>query len=253
MRSIWKGSVGFGLINVPSKLYSAHDKADISFNQIHPDCKGRIKLQTYCPQCDRVVERNTLKKGYELSENNYIILDDSDLQSLSLKSLKSLEILGFTKDAITPLAYDSVYFLSPDKGGEKAFALLYKTMEKLQVKAIGKLVYREREHLACVVPYGGIMLCQTLHYASEIRDFTEIKPREMAIGDKELQLAETLISQMTMIFDLNSFANDYRKALEAMIEAKIEGKILAPAPEAPAPAGDLADMLIKSLNLAGVK
>ena len=251
MRSIWKGQMGFGLISLPVKLYGATDSKGISFHLMHQECGGgRISYLYKCRGCGAILEnRSALKKGYEYAKDHYVILEEQDFQALPLKTLKQIEIVGFTEDELDPRAFDATYYLSPEKGGEKPYQLLLSVMERLNVRAVGKLAYREREHICMVSPFDGIMLLHTLCYADEIRDYEEIKPMAVALGDRELELGETLVRQMMMAFDLSAFKDDYREALEALIEAKIEGREIAVAEEAPAPAGDLVDQLLASIGM----
>ena len=248
MRSIWKGQVGFGLISVPCKLYGACDDKKISFHQIHAECGSRISMPRWCPKCERKVEGTEIKKGYEVGDG-LVLLDEGDFASLPLKTLKQVEVVCFTKDSPDPRAYDEAYYLAPDKGGDKPFALLHQTMKKLGVKAIGKLAYRDREHICVVSPFDGVMLLQTLHWADEIRPADEIKPSMVALSEKELQLGETLIGQMIGVFAHASFHDDYRQALEALVTAKVEGKALASPAETPVASGDLVSQLLASLGI----
>ena len=185
-----------------------------------------------------------------------MVLDDADFEKLPLKSLKQIEILGFVEDSIDPRIIEDCYYLAPEKGkkrgitaDERAFQLILKTMEKLGVKAVAKLVMREKEHLCLVQPFDSILLLQTLCYADEVRDYEELKPTAVAIGEKELELAEMLIKQRTMVFEHGVFENDYRKALEQLIEAKIAGKEVVSIAEAPVPVGDLVSQLLASIGM----
>ena len=251
MRSIWKGQMGLGLISLPVKLYGATDTKGISFHLMHHPCGGgRIKYLYKCHKCEAILEnRSELKKGYEYAKDHYAILDDADFASLPLKTLKQIEVLGFTQGELDPRAIDATYYLSPEKGGEKPYHLLLTVMERLNVRAIGKLAYREREHLCVVPPFDGIMLLQTLFYADEIRGYEEIKPQSVSLSEREIELGETLVRQMAMSFDHSAFKDQYKEALEALIEAKIEGREIARAEEAPAPAGDLVDQLLASIGM----
>lgn len=251
-RSIWKGSINFGMVAIPAKLYTATDDRRVSFHQIHADCGSRLQMPKWCPQCERKVETSEIKKGYEMGEGN-IILEESDFQSLPLKSLKTIEVVEFTdRSRIDIRCLDTCYFLTCEDIGAKAFTLFLTAMEKANLVAVAKLTYREREHLVSIRPYDGLMLLHTLHYADELRPSDELKPRAVAISDKEMALALMLIDKMKGDFALGKYHDDYREALERMIEAKLSGQVL-PASEAPAPVGDVADMLLKSLELASVK
>jgi len=252
-RSIWKGSINFGMVAIPAKLYTATDDKRVSFHQIHGECGSRIQMPKWCPVCDRKLEAHEIKKGYEISENQHIILEDTDFQSLPLKSLKQIEVIEFVPSSqIDVRAFDSCYFLSCEDTGAKAFTLFLKAMETANLVGIAKLTYREREHLSAVRPYDGIMLLHTLHYADELRPYQDLKPREVALADNELELAQMLIDKMKGEFDLTKYHNDYREALERLIEAKLSGEVITVAPEQ-APVTDVAEALLASLNMAGAK
>jgi len=253
-RSIWKGSINFGMVAIPAKLYSATDDKRVSFHQIHADCGSRIQMPKWCPNCQRKLEASEIKKGYEIGENHHIILDESDFMSLPLKSLKTIEVVEFVdRSGIEVRAFADCYFLTCEDIGAKAFTLFLKAMEKANLVAVAKLTYREREHLSAIRPYDGIMLLQTLHYADELRPYDELKPRAVSLSEQEMELAKMLIDKMKGEFDLAQYHDDYREALEKLVEAKINGQVIPVQAEAKAPVGDVVDQLLASINLAGVK
>lgn len=252
-RSIWKGSVNFGMVAIPAKLYSSTDDKRVSFHQYHAECGTRIQMPKWCPGCDRKLEAFEIKKGYEISKDQHVILEESDFESLPLNSLKTVEVVEFVDPArIDGRCYADSYFLSCEDTGAKAFRLFSYAMEKLNVVGIAKLTYRDREHLSAIRPYDGIMLLQTLHYSDELRPYDELKPREVALADKEIELAEGLVQAMIVEFDLAKFHNEYREALETLIEAKINGEVITVIHEKPG-VTDVADALIKSLEMIGAK
>ena len=250
MRAIWKGRIGFGLIGLEAKLYKAVDEGDIGFHLVH-SCGARIKYQNFCAKCEKVVERSELKKGYEIAKDQFVMLEEADFQKLPLASVKSINIEGFTDDGIDPRAFDASYLLAPEKGSanEKPFALLYKAMETLNVKAVGKLAYRDKEHLCLISAYQGVFLLQTLFYADELRPFEDLKPKGVALSDKETELGMALVNQLKGVFAYDSYSDQYRQALEKLIEAKVEGKEVQVPAEQETPAGDLVSQLLASLNL----
>ena len=252
MRSIWKGRMGFGLVGMNVKLHKAVDQSEISFHLMHTECGGgRIRMLYQCQNCQTVLDSRPKEKGYEYAEGQYVILSEADFQALPLKSLKQIEILGFVRDGIDARAIEATYYLSPDKGGtnQKPFQLLYTAMERLGVQAIGKLAYRDREHLCVIQPFDGIMLCQTLCYAQEIRPHQELKQAEVALSEKETELGEALVQQMVMVFNFSVFQDEYQKALEELIQAKIEGRELTPVAQDEAPSGDLVGQLLASIGM----
>jgi DNA end-binding protein Ku len=264
MRSIWTGSITFGMVSIPAKLYTATDDRKVPLHQYHAECESRIKMPKVCPKCDGskkvadILERDfaaEIRRGYEISEDRHAILEDTDFQSLPLKSLKQIEVVEFADHTrIDVRAYDACYFLSCEDAGTKAFTLFLKAMETANLVAIAKLAYREREHLSAIRPYGGVMLLQTLHYADELKPYEGIKPRHMAlISDKEMEMAITLVKAMKAEFDLAKYHDEYREALEQVIEAKLEGKVITAPEEVKPPVEDVAAALIASLDLVGVK
>lgn len=253
-RSIWKGAISFGMVVIPSKLYSATEDQKISLHQYHKDCGSRISMPKVCPTCEKKLETADIIKGYEVGDS-YIPLTEQDFQSLPLKSLKTVEVVEFiSPDQVDIRAFDSCYFLASDTGGDKAYRLFLQAMAEANLVAVAKLGYREREHLALVRPYQGVMLLQTLRYADEMRPFDDLKPTAYAISDKELNLALTLVKAMAVPnFDLTKYHDEYREALEKLIEAKISGEAL-PVAEAPLPpVADVADALLKSIELVSSK
>jgi len=252
-RSIWKGSINFGMVAIPAKLYTATDDKRVSFHQIHRDCQSRIQMPKWCPKCERRVEATELVKGYELNKEQYITLEEQDFQSLPLRTLKTIEVVEFTdRSRIDIRCFDTCYFLTCEDTGAKAFTLFLKAMEKANLVAVAKLTYREREHLASIRPYDGVMLLQTLHYADELRPYDELKPRAVSLSEQEMELALMLIDKMRGDFELGKYHDDYREALERLIEAKLAGQVIT-APAEPAPVADVADALLKSLQLVGAK
>lgn len=249
-RSIWKGAITFGIVSIPSKLYSATEDAKISLHQYHKECGSRISMPKYCPNCQRMLESADITKGYEVGEG-YVPLSEQDFQSLPLKSVKTIEVVEFVEASqIDIRCYDKPYFMAADEAGHKAYKLFLMAMEKANVVAVAKLTYREREHLAVIRPYDGVMLLQTIHYADELRDYQDLRPHEYLISDREMELAETLVKAMSVSqFELGKYQNEYRDALERLIEAKIAGEVLPTAEAVPPPVADVAEALLASIEL----
>jgi len=208
-------------------------------------------MPKWCPACERKLETHEIKKGYEINEAQHIILEDSDFQSLPLKSLKTIEVTEFVDgNQIDLRSYHDCYFLACEDTAVKAFKLFLTAMEKANLVAIAKLTYRDREHLSAIRPYDGIMLLHTLHYADELRPYDELKPRMVELSDNELELATMLVGKMKADFDYSQYHNDYREALERLIEAKLAGEVIT-APAEKAPVADVADALLASLSMVG--
>jgi DNA end-binding protein Ku len=249
-RSIWKGAINFAMVSIPCKLYSATDELKISLHQYHRDCGSRISMPKFCPGCNKMLEAQDITKGYEVGEG-YVPVSEADLQSLPLKSVKAIEVVEFVDGGqIDIRCYDKPYFLAADEVGHRAYKLFLMAMEKANLVAVAKLAYREREHLAVVRPYSGVMLLQTLHYADELRDYDDLRPREPLISQKEVELTTNLVKAMSVPqFELAKYHDEYREALEKLIEARIAGEVLPTVEAQPAPVSDVAEALIASLNL----
>jgi len=253
-RSIWKGAISFGMVAIPAKLYSATEDQKISLHQYHKECGTRISMPKLCRQCGKELQTVDIVKGYEVGDS-YVPLTEEDFQNLPLKSLKTIEVVEFINpDQVDVRAYDSSYFLAADTGGDKAYSLFLLAMAEANLVAVAKLGYREREHLAVVRPYQGVMMLQTLRYADELRPFDDLKPVERPISNKEMELAVSLVKAMaTPQFDPGKYHDEYRQALEKLIEAKIAGEALPVVQEAPAAVSDVADALLTSLKLVEAK
>lgn len=259
MRAIWSGSINFLMVSIPAKLYTATDDKKVSFHQYHRDCGSRIQMPKWCPVCvegvnvtpGRKVEAAEIQRGYELSKTEHIILEEQDFASLPLKSLKQIQIVEFVSATeIDIRAIADCYYLSCEDAGLKAFTLFLKAMEQANLVGIARLTYRDREHLSVVKPFDGIMLLQTLHYADEIKPYEELKHTQLAMmTDQEVELALNLIKAMSAKFDHGKYHDDYREALERLVQAKVAGEVLTPI-SAEAPTSNLTDALMRSIEQA---
>lgn len=250
MRSIWKGNIGFGLVSVPGKLYKAMETQELGLHLLHT-CGARPKQVYHCESCNTYSQRGELTKGYEVGDG-HIAITEQDLASLPLKSIHSIDIVGFVPSGAVELRlYQDCYYLGADKV-DKPYALLYQIMERLQVIAIAKLVMREREHLCCLTPYDGIFLLNTLVYADEIRDYSELKVKA-TVGEKELGLAEGLVKQMMIAWQHGEYHNEYREAMTSLIESKLTGEPVAAVAAAETRTDDVISQLLASLQPVGVK
>lgn len=250
MRSMWKGSLGFGMVAIPVKLYGAtDDKRTGMLCNLHSECKTRLKQPRYCPTCDRHLESmDEVIKAYEIDKDHYIPVTPEELENIRLESTHTIQVEGFIRaDALSdPRWFKDAYFLSPEEVGAKAFVLFVKAMEDVGVIAISKISIRDKEQLCAVRPYNGILLLQSLHWADELRDFSELVAFA-SVTDKEMEMATALINAMTKDMNLSQYKDEYREALVELIEAKLEGKVI----EAPKPKkqeADLADALLASLD-----
>jgi DNA end-binding protein Ku len=246
-RAMWKGAVQFGLVTIPVKLYLATESKGISFNMLHKDDLSRIQMKIFCPVEDEVISRSDTVKGYEYSPGEYVVVTDEDLEKVPLKTVRSIEIEQFTKaerDDAAIRFVKSAYYLEPDKIGRKAFYLLKSVLENEGLTAICKVVIKDREALAALDPFGDTMLMTTLHWPDEIRSTKDLDlpDEEFEYKPAELAMAKQLVSAMTMEFDPSQYKDEYREALEAVIEAKVEGRETVEIEE-PEEGGKLIDLM----------
>jgi DNA end-binding protein Ku len=246
-RAMWKGAIQFGLVTIPVKLYLATESKGISFNMLHKTDLSRIQMKVWCPVEDEPISRSDTVKGYEYSPGQYVVVTDEDLERVPLKTVRSIEIEQFTKaerDDAAIRFVKSAYYLEPDKVGRKAFHLLKSVLEKEGLTAICKVVIKDREALAALDPFGETMLMTTLHWPDEIRSTGELDLGEEKYEFKpaELAMANQLVSAMTGEFDPAAYKDEYREALEEVIQAKVDGKETVEL-EAPEESGKLIDLM----------
>lgn len=249
--TVWKGYITFGLITIPVRLYTAARTERVSFNQIHEPCGGRIKQQTFCPQCDRTVERSELVKGYEVEKNHYVIVNDEEIKEIAPASSDNMEILEFVKaEGIDPIYYDASYFMVPEDAGKKAYHLLLETMQKSGYSAVAKITMHQREYTVIVRPHADGLLLHTMFYPEEVREVPEFRRDEnVSVKPQEVALAEKLVEGLAADFDPSKYHDEYQGRLTQMIEAKREGQRVETAPpKKRAPVIDLMQALQKSLG-----
>jgi len=249
--TVWKGYITFGLITIPVRLYAAARTERVSFHQIHEVCGSRIKQQTYCPHCERVVERSELVKGYEVEKDRNVIVSDEEVKSVAPPSSDNMEILEFVKaEGIDPIYFDASYFMVPEEAGKKAYHLLLETMQKSGYSAIAKVAMHQREYTVVVRPNPDGLLLHTMFYPEEVREVPEFQRDEsVTVKPQEVALAEKLVEGLATDFDPSKYRDEYQDRLLQMIEAKREGQpVKGEAPKKRAPVIDLMQALQKSLG-----
>ena len=247
--SVWKGHITFGLVSFPVRLFSAARSETLSFNQLHKDDNSRIRQVTYCQLEDKPVPRSELVKGYEYEKDRYVVIDDEDIKKVAPKTAKVMEILEFVKATdVDPVYLESSYYVAPDEGGEKPYALLFQAMRESNYFALAKVAMHNREHVIVLRPGAKGILSHTMYYQDEIRQVDEFRTDTSLVKDKELDMAKMLISSLEAEFEPQKYHDSYRDNLRQMIEAKIEGKKVVETPEAHiAPVIDIMEALKKSL------
>ena len=254
-RAIWSGSISFGLLNVPVKLYSAVSRKQISFRELRESDKSRIRHKRVAESDGEEVSYDDIVKGYELGPEQYVVFSRDELEELDPKKTKAIEVEEFVDlDDIDPIYFVQPYYLGPDQGAERAYGLLVKAMADERKVAIARFVLRNREHLAALRPMGDVLTLTTMRFADEIVQPDELDgvvPEDVeSPKKKELDMAKQLVASLTDEFDPEQFHDEYREELLAMIERKAEGEDLVQAvSEEPTPtkAPDLMAALEESL------
>jgi len=247
--SVWRGHLTFGLVSFPIRLFSAARSETVSFNLLHKDDHSRIRQVTYCQNEDKPVARSELVKGYEYEKDRYVVIEDEDIKKVAPKTAKVMEILEFVKaDQVDAIYLESSYYVAPDEGGEKPYALLYAALRQSAYYAVAKVAMHNREHIIILRPGLKGILSHTMYYQDEIREVDEFRTDTSLVKDKELDLAKMLISSLEAEFEPQKYHDAYRENLQKMIEAKIEGENIVATPETHvAPVIDIMEALKKSL------
>jgi DNA end-binding protein Ku len=247
--SVWKGHLTFGLVSFPIRLFSAARSETISFNLLHKEDHSRIKQMVYCQAEDKPVPRSELVKGYEYEKDQYVEIDDEDIKKVAPKTAKVMEILEFVKsEQVDPIYLESSYYVAPDEGGEKPYALLFQALRESKYYALAKVAMHNREHIIVLRPGAKGILSHTMYYTDEIRHVEEFRTDTTLVKDKELDMAKMLISSLEAEFEPQKYRDEYRENLRNMIQAKIEGKNVVATPSAHvAPVIDIMEALKKSL------
>jgi DNA end-binding protein Ku len=257
MRTIWNGSINFGLVNIPIGLAVAQQRKDTAFRTLHRECGTPIKQKRYCPFHERDVEADELVKGWEFSKGQFVMVEESDLESVAVERSQSVDIVRFVPiEQVDPIYFDRTYYLAPagPEAQRRPYVLLLRAMQDAGMAAVGKFVLWGKENLCLIRPLGESLVLETLFFAEDIRSRTEIDEavEETDVKDPELAMARQLVESLVGDFDPEDYENEYRNELRAMLEAKLAGKeITKPeAVAAEAPVVDLMDALKKSVAQA---
>ena len=256
MRTIWNGSINFGLVNIPVGLAVAQQRKDTAFRTLHRECRTPIKQKRYCPFHERDVEADELVKGWEFSKGQFVLVEDSDLEAVALQRSQSVDIIRFVPiDQVDPIYFDRTYYLAPagPEAQRRPYVLLLRAMQEAGMAAVGKFVLWGKENLCLIRPLGESLVLETLFFAEDIRPRKEIDEavEETDVKGPELAMATQLVASLVGDFDPEDYENQYRNDLRAMLEAKLEGKeIAAPEPAPEAPVVDLMEALKQSVAQA---
>jgi DNA end-binding protein Ku len=253
MRSIWKGSIGFGLVNIPIKLYSAVQQSSLGLDMLDSRDHQRIRYQRINEKTRKEVPYEKIVKGYPINDE-YVILEDKDFEDASPEKTKMIELENFVNiDAINPMFYETSYYSEPETQGRKAYALLLNALTKSKKAGLARFVLRNTENLCIIHPVEDVIVITRIRFADEIRSAEEIfSPKEVNVTKKELDMGLALINQFTSKFDITKFKDTYHEELLKIIKAKAKGKrptIKKLKPEK-SKSDDLYDQLMQSLNQA---
>jgi DNA end-binding protein Ku len=232
-RAMWKGAISFGLVSVPVGLYTSTEEKTLRFNQLHDEDFGRIKMQRVCSKCGEMVDFEHIVKGYEYEKDKYVVMTDEDFDAVPVESSRAIDIVQFVDLAdIDPIYFKKSYYLVPEESGVKAYTLLRQAMEEDGRVAIAKVAFREKEHLAALRFKDNVFVLETMYWPDEIRaaDF-EVLDKKVDVRDTEVQMAKSLIDNLTEPFEPDKFTDEYREALLGIVEKKVAGEEIEVVPE----------------------
>ena len=230
-RAIWTGSIAFGLVNVPVRMYSAVEDHSLHFNYVHEPDGSRIGYEKVCKEEGKPVPDSEIVKGFESEKGEWVYMTDEDFEAAAAENHRTIDIRQFVPfEEIDPIYFERTYYLGPDEGAEKVYNLFREAMEQTELAGIAKYVMRERQHLGCLRVREGVITLVKMYFHDEIRPVDDIGPRKSKPAKAELDMATTLIEQFTASFDPSKYEDTYRDALLAIIKAKQKGKTIEAAP-----------------------
>lgn len=225
MHTMWKGSISFGLINVPVRVYKATESQNVRFRQLHKACKTPIQYQKSCPTCQVEVHSEDIVRGFEYAKGQFVVIEDEELEGLSKTRSQTLDIVHFAEQVeIDPAYYDNTYYLAPEANGRKAYALLAEALGSTSRIAVAKTVLRQNEQMACIRMKDGVLILQSLYWPDEVRQTAELPyvHQPPTVAAEELDMAIKLIDQLTRSFDASAFKDERREQVETLVAQKLE-------------------------------
>jgi len=245
-RAIWRGTISFGMVSIPVSLYTATESHDVRFHLLHKPDGVRLKNVRWCPKDEKAVPWDEVVRGFEYAKGRDVPISDADLDHLPVKTVHTVDISDFVKiEEVDPIYFDKAYYLAPEEAGVKAFALLRQALQQTGRAAVAKVAIRDKENLCLVRPYQDVLSMETMFYANEIRSTEVVAADGVKVSPKELQMAVSLIENLSDSFDAERYQDEYQAALKQVIDAKVEG---APLPEAPAERGAKVVDLMEALR-----
>jgi len=259
-RAIWKGSISFGLVNIPIALYPATKREELKFRLLRKTDLSPVNYKRVAEKDGKEVLWDQIVKGYEYEKGKYVVLQDEDFQRVDIEATQTVDIQDFVElDEIDPIFFYKPYYLEPQKGGDKAYALLRDALKDSKKVGVAKVVIKTREYLAGVKPEDGALVLELMHFADELADTNKLHiPKKVEVGKREMTMAKSLVDSMSSKWQPEKYKDDYREALMEVIEEKVEagGKEIEEKPKkAPKPTKviDLVSVLQKSLEESGAK
>jgi len=234
------------MVSIPVNLYTATESHDVRFHLLHKRDGVRLKNVRWCPKDEKAIPWDDVERGFEYAKGKYVAISEDDLEHLPVKTVHTVEISDFVKlEEVDPIYYDKAYYLAPEETGTKAFALLRQALQQTGRAAVAKVAIRDKENLCLVRPYEDVLSMETMFYANEIRATEDIATDGAKVSPKELQMAVSLVENLSDRFDAERYEDEYQAALKKVINAKVEG---APLPEAPTEKGGKVVDLMEALR-----
>jgi DNA end-binding protein Ku len=251
MKTMWRGAISFGLVSIPIRVYTATEEKTLRFNQLHEKDNGRIRYQRVCAKDGQEVPYEEIVKGYEYEKDRYVILADEDLDAVPVQSTRNIDIQQFVDQSeIDPIYYKKTYYLGPEEAGVKAYQLMVEALREGRKVGIAKVAFRDKEHLAAIRLMDNILVLDTMFWPDEIREakFAELDT-EVRVSDKEVDMAESLIENLTEGWKPDAYQDEYREALLEIVEKKVAGEEIEEVePVEPAKVVDLMEALKQSVE-----
>ena len=255
MKALWKGAITFGLISIPVRLYSAVSEKGLKFHLLHEEDGGRIRYKRECSKCGKEVTWDDIVKGYEYSKDHYVQFTEEEMDSVDVDSVRAIDVVAFVPlESIDPIYFNKTYYVAPEPSGLKAYRLLQEALEAEGQVGVAKVALRDKEHLATVRLKDDVFVLETMHWPDEIRepDFEELG-KKIEVRDAEVKMARQLVQQLSDDFKPEEFQDEYRIALEKLVEQKVEGQEITVAEvpqEEPTKVVDLMEALKASVEAA---
>ena len=251
-RAIWSGSISFGMVTIPVKLFGATESKDIRFSLLHATCGTKLQQKRWCPTDEVEVPWTETARGYEYAKGQYVMLTDEDFEQLPLPSKHTIELSAFVEEReIDPVFYERSYYLEPGERAEKPYALLLKALEEKKLSGMASITIRSKEQLCVLRSHQGTIMLETLYYPDEIRQERGVDLGRVKVSERELEMGFTLIELLKKSFDPSEYRDHYREALAQLIEAKLDGKqVVSAPPTRQTKVFDLAEALKRSVEQA---